>query len=184
MSLIIETERLRLRKYEDRDCADILEYSSDADFWVARNVGWPVSEEGVRKYWESQRDVDPESDPKWLSLVVELKSASKVIGNVGFGVLRTGEHRQGLVGWLLGRQYQGQGLGIEAVGALVTYCFDQLGLHRISARTGSDNTRSWRLMEGLGMRREAHFRESHIIEGEWRDEYIYAILAKEWKGHS
>ena len=38
MNLPIETERLELRKYEDKDLADILEYSSDADFWLARNL--------------------------------------------------------------------------------------------------------------------------------------------------
>jgi RimJ/RimL family protein N-acetyltransferase len=184
MGIPIETKRLRLRKYEDRDCADILEYSADEDFWLSRNVDWPLSEEGVRQYWEAHRDVDPTSDPDWLSLVIELKTEAKVIGNVGFGVIKIGEHRQGSVGWLLGRRYQGLGLAGEAVSALVTYCFDQLGLHRISARTGSDNTRSWQLMERLGMRREAHFKESHIVEGEWRDEFIYAILAKEWSGHS
>ena len=88
------------------------------------------------------------------------------------------------MGWLLGRRYQGRGLATEAVSALVTYCFQNLGLHRISARTGADNASSWRLMERLGMRREADFRESHIVEGEWRDEYIYVILTKEWEGQS
>ena len=79
------------------------------------------------------------------------------------------------------RKYQGQGLATEAVRALVTTCFDQLGFHRISARTGRDNKRSWRLMERLGMRREAHFRESHVVKGEWRDEFVYAVLADEWR---
>ena len=184
MSLVIETQRLQLRKYEDRDSADILEYSSDTDFWLARNLDWAVSDEGVREYWEGQRDVAATIDAKWLSLLVELKSEEKVIGNVGFGVVKNGEHRQGSVGWLLGRQYQRQGLATEAVRALVTYCFTQLGLHRISARTGSENTRSWRLMERLGMRREAHLKESHTVNGEWCDEYIYAVLASEWTDHT
>ncbi|UCG93307.1 MAG: GNAT family N-acetyltransferase [candidate division WOR-3 bacterium] len=181
MNLPIETERLRLRKYEDRDVADILEYSSDADFWVARNLDWPVSEEGVKAYWEVHRDIDPGTDPTWFSLVVELKAEKKVIGHVGIGVIKTGEHRQGMIGWLLGRKYQGQGFATEAVRALVTAGFDQMGLHRIFARTGKDNERSWRLMERLGMRREAHFRESHVMKGEWRDEFIYAILCDEWR---
>lgn len=184
MSLVIDTERLRIREYQDGDAADILEYSSDGDFWVRRNVGWEVSAEGVREYWEGQRDFDPADDPKWLSLVVELKSHAKVIGNVGFGVAETDGLKQGSVGWLLGRPYQGRGLATEAVAALMSYCFEQLGLHRISARTGHDNERSWRLMERLGMRREAHFRESHVVSGEWRDEYVYAILAEEWRGRS
>jgi RimJ/RimL family protein N-acetyltransferase len=63
---------------------------------------------------------------------------------------------------------------------LVTTGFEQLGLHRITARTGRDNKRSWYLMERLGMRREAHFRESHVVKGERRDEFIYAVLADEW----
>jgi len=181
MNLPIETERLELRKYEDKDVADIVEYSSDADFWLDRNLDWPVSEEGVRGYWEAQRDVEPDTDPKWLDLVVELKAEGRVIGHVGIGVIKTGEDRQGTIGWLLGRKYQGQGFATEAARALVTIGFDQMGLHRISARTGSDNVRSWHVMERLGMRREAHFRESHVVKGEWRDEYVYAVLADEWK---
>ena len=181
MNLPIETERLRIRRFEDRDVADILEYSSNADFWLARNLDWPVSTEGVKKYWEAQKDVDPSTYPPWFSLVVELKSERRVIGHVGIGFTKAEGHRQGMIGWLLGRKYQRQGLATEAVRALVTTAFDQLQLHRIFARTGRDNERSWRLMERLGMRREAHFRESHEVRGEWRDEFIYAILADEWK---
>jgi RimJ/RimL family protein N-acetyltransferase len=181
MGLPIETERLLLRKYEDRDVADILEYSSDADPVLARNLDWEVSAEGVKAYWEAQREIDPTTDPKWFSLVVELKAEGKVIGQVGIGVAKTGEHRQGTIGWLLGRKHQGQGLATEAARALLGFGFDHLGLHRISARTGKDNVRSWRLMERLGMRREAHFRESHVVEGEWRDEFVYAVLAEEWR---
>jgi RimJ/RimL family protein N-acetyltransferase len=161
--------------------ADILEFSSDADFWLARNLDWPVSVEGVKEYWEAQRDIDLSTDPEWFSLVVELRAEGKIIGQVGIGVIKTGEHRQGTIGWLLGRKYQGQGFATEAAQALLGFGFDQLGLHRISARTGRDNERSWLLMERLGMRREAHFRESHTMNGKWRDEFIYAVLAEEWR---
>lgn len=181
MSIPFETERLRIRKFEDRDVEDILEYSIDTDFWLARNLDWPASEKGVREYWEAQRDVDLKADPKWCSLVIELKAEGKAIGHVGIGVEKTGEYRQGMIGFLLGRKFQGQGLATEAAGALMDYGFKHLGLHRIAARTGRDNEHSWRLMERLGMRREAHFRESHIVNDEWRDEFIYAILAEEWR---
>jgi RimJ/RimL family protein N-acetyltransferase len=181
MNLPIETERLWLRRYEDRDLADILAYSTDADFWLARNLDWPVSEAGVKAYWEAQRAVDPGTDPGWFSLVVELKAEGKAIGQVGIGVIETGGKRQGTIGWLLGRKYQRQGFALEAARVLMTYGFEQLRLHRISARTAKDNRRSWRLMERLGMRREAHFRESHLVRGVWRDEYIYAVLADEWR---
>jgi RimJ/RimL family protein N-acetyltransferase len=181
MNLPIETTRLLLRKYQDRDLADILAFSADADFWLARNIDWEASEEGVRTYWEAQREIDPHTAPKWLSLLVELKAVGKVIGQVGIGVTVTEGHRQGTMGWLLGRKYQGQGLATEAARALLRFGFEELGLHRIAARTGLDNVRSWQLMERLGMRREAHFRESHVVRGEWRDEVVYALLADEWR---
>jgi RimJ/RimL family protein N-acetyltransferase len=182
MALPIETERLHLRRYQDRDLTDILAFSSDTDYWLARNLDWPVTEEGVRTYWETQRAVDPGTDPEWFALLIELKAEGKAIGQVGLGVVKTGEHRQGTIGWLLGRRYQGQGLATEAAGALLSYGFDELGMHRIVARTGRDNRRSWHLMERLGMRREAHFRKSHRVKGQWRDEFIYAVLAEEWRG--
>jgi RimJ/RimL family protein N-acetyltransferase len=36
-------------------------------------------------------------------------------------------------------------------------------------------------MEKLGMRREAEFRKNVLQKGEWRDSYLYAILAEEWR---
>jgi RimJ/RimL family protein N-acetyltransferase len=52
------------------------------------------------------------------------------------------------------------------------------------ARCDVRNDPSWRLMERLGMRREAHFREHAIFKGEWDQEYIYAILRREWLGRN
>ncbi|MFI6101093.1 GNAT family N-acetyltransferase [Lentzea sp. NPDC051213] len=45
------------------------------------------------------------------------------------------------------------------------------------------NERSWRLMERLGMRREAHFRQCEIVKGEWADTYVYAMLAADHRNH-
>jgi RimJ/RimL family protein N-acetyltransferase len=61
--------------------------------------------------------------------------------------------------------------------------FAGLGLHRIIGRCDARNDASARLMERLGMRREAHFRENEIFKGAWGDEYVYAILAAEWAAH-
>ncbi len=86
MTLPIETKRLLLRKYEDGDVEDIVEYSLAADFWLARNLDWEPTEEGVKAYYEPKRDIYPESYPRWLDLVIELKAESKVVGDVGIGI--------------------------------------------------------------------------------------------------
>jgi RimJ/RimL family protein N-acetyltransferase len=60
------------------------------------------------------------------------------------------------------------------------YGFTSLGLHRIQAGTGAQNVDSWRVMERLGMRREAWLREAERQDGVWQDVVIYAALADEW----
>lgn len=180
MQLPIETHRLLLRKFEERDVRDIVEYSLEADFWLARNLDWQPTEGSVRQYFAAQQGLYPESYPGWLALVVELKAEEKVVGIVGIGVTNR-EQGQATVGWALSGMYQRQGIATEAAKALVAFGFVFMGLHRIAARTGRRNTRSWKLMERIGMRREAHFRESHQVAGEWDDEFIYAILADEWR---
>ena len=59
--------------------------------------------------------------------------------------------------------------------------FDELGLHRIEGRIDARNTPSARVLERLGMRREAHFVQNEFIKGEWTDEVVYAVLAAEWR---
>ena len=78
--------------------------------------------------------------------------------------------------------YHGQGLATEAVRALLGICFDQLGLRRVVAACFTENEPSWRLMERVGMRREAHHvADSLHRDHGWSDEYVYALLADEWR---
>ncbi|CAN0598214.1 unnamed protein product, partial [Laminaria digitata] len=53
--------------------------------------------------------------------------------------------------------------------------------HRVFARCAVGNTRAVRLLKGLGMRLEAHFREHALYRGEWDDELLFAVLRREWR---
>jgi hypothetical protein len=52
---------------------------------------------------------------------------------------------------------------------------------RVVARIEARNTPSARLAERLGMRREAHLVQNEIFKGEWGDELVFAVLAREWR---
>ncbi len=43
------------------------------------------------------------------------------------------------------------------------------------------NSGAIKLLEGLGFRREAHYRQNIFLKGEWGDEYLYALLRSEYK---
>ena len=84
------------------------------------------------------------------------------------------------LGWVIAPAHQGRGYATEAAAALMDYAFDTLGCHRVIATCQPENPASWRVMEKLGMRREAHFRRGLYRDtGEWWDEYFYALLADE-----
>lgn len=85
-----------------------------------------------------------------------------------------------MIGWIIGRAYEGNGFVTEAAVALVDYLFLGEGFHRIYAMTSIDNERSSSVMERLGMRREAHFVRNCCHDGVWCDEVVYALLEEEW----
>ncbi|GHJ60923.1 N-acetyltransferase [Nocardioides sp. OK12] len=89
---------------------------------------------------------------------------------------------QAELGWVLDPAYGGRGLATEALEALLVICFDDLGLRRVAANCYAANEASWRLMERVGMRREAHrVADSLHRDLGWVDSYDYALLAHEWR---
>jgi RimJ/RimL family protein N-acetyltransferase len=47
-------------------------------------------------------------------------------------------------------------------------------------RTEARNVAFARVLEKLGMRREAHFVENEWVKSAWQCELVYAMLASEW----
>jgi aminoglycoside 6'-N-acetyltransferase len=52
--------------------------------------------------------------------------------------------------------------------------------HCVTADCDVRNSRVVALFDRLRMRREAHHVQSSWWKGEWVDEYVYALLAREW----
>ncbi|MEY2847146.1 MAG: hypothetical protein RL076_2692 [Chloroflexota bacterium] len=88
------------------------------------------------------------------------------------------------LGWVIHPGYQRRGYASEAARAVIDYAFGVLDVHRMIATCQPENVASYRVMETIGMRREAHFRQCIHRGGDiWWDEYFYAILALEWQVH-
>lgn len=89
------------------------------------------------------------------------------------------------LGWVLHPAHTGNGYATEAVRELLRHCFVALGIHRVTAGCFTTNDTSWRLMDRVGMRREAHTRRDALHRsGRWLDSYTYAVLADEWTATS
>lgn len=74
-------------------------------------------------------------------------------------------------------QYWGQGVAARAVTAVLWYCWEDLGLHRVEASIQEQNSRSLRFIERLGLIYEGTRRHGAHINGRWRNLRVYSALA-------
>ncbi len=79
-------------------------------------------------------------------------------------------HRQGELGFVFHPLHQGRGYATEAARPILAFAFEELALHRVIGRLEPRNVGSARVLEKLGMRREAHLVESEGVKGEWQSE--------------
>ncbi len=173
------TERLVLRPFEDGDFELLYDLQSRPE--VVRFLYWePRSRaevtQSLAKKMASTR-IEAEGDT--LSLAVIRKSGGPLIGDLTL-MYHSAAHGTAEFGYVFHPDHHGQGFATEATRALVGLAFSHLGLHRVWAGLDARNTRSAALLERLGLRREAHFKENEWVKGEWTDEVIYAVLADEW----
>ncbi len=112
-------------------------------------------------------------------LAVLLKATDELIGDLSL-YRPEGGNRQGEIGFVFHPDHQGHGYATEAGSVILRLAFEELKLHRVFGRTEARNTASARVMEKLGMRREAHLVENEWVKDEWQSELIYAILDREW----
>ena len=174
------TERLTLRPFTRGDVDAVYSYRRRDD--VARFLfDIPLSRDECALAVQNRiNQVALQSEGDRLILGVELSHTGELIGEVSL-IWRSVDWQQGEVGWIFCPDHQGRGYATEAANKLFDLAFGSADLHRLTARCDIRNEKSWRLMERLGMRREAHFREQAIVKGRWDEEYVYAMLWGEWK---
>ncbi|MFD2646534.1 GNAT family N-acetyltransferase [Devosia albogilva] len=176
----IETGRLRLRPFTRGDVDAVHAYRGRED--VARYLFDPAlsREECALAVQQRTTQVNFREAGDRIVLAVDLCSTGLLIGEVSL-IWRNVEARQAEIGWIFDPRVHGRGYATEAAGCLLDLAFGQGDMHRVYARCGAANTASWRLMERLGMRREAHFHEHDWFKGGWDEEFVYAILRREWQ---
>lgn len=174
----IETTRLRLRPLDAADVQDLHIAFSDPE--TMRFMDFPPT----RTIAESARYLAPHLFvlPDWhATWALEFPPTRAVIGFVNY------HHRENWnqrleIGFCLSRHFWGHGLMREAVSALLSYCFAELGMERIEATTNPQNLAAIKLIEGLGFLRESGvMRRRQRVGSEFRDLVMYGLLRGEWQ---
>lgn len=185
--MIIETDRLILRPFLERDAADVFEYLKEpmVNCFACMKLN---------SLEEAKAEMKNRIDEMEYFFAIVLKDTGKVIGEIDAYPEHAEPHDQDGDSpldtfspcWMLNQAYHGKGYAYEAARAFFDYLFREKGARRIYAYVEDYNIQSQHLCEKLGMRREGLFLEfvSFIndFDGkpQYENTYQFAILKKEW----
>jgi len=178
--ITFETKRLILRPFTPDDWQDFYEYESNLETLKFVTTDWTCSEDDAKrltKEWSEYEGV-------WA---VCLKETGKVVGHVDIRPEYDKKFCVYEIGYIFSPVYHGKGYATESLARILQHGFEDLNAHRIIADSYPENTASWKLLERLGLRREAHFVKcwpfGKTADGEthWNDVYFYGILKSEWE---
>lgn len=175
----LTTARLVLRDLRPADAADVLVFRGDP--YVQRFNSEPLKsvEEAAAFIAEAQAG---SAAGHWYGWAITLAGADRVLGGVSLHAWDK-YHRRAEVGYDLAHKFWGQGIGSEAVRAVLHYGFTTLNLNRIEAATIADNHESVRLLRKIGFQLEGIRRGySWEEDGTFHDSAMFGLLHDEFMG--
>jgi len=84
-------------------------------------------------------------------------------------------------GFAIGSPYWGTGVFQEGAEMLVSFAFEQVGVHRLEARAAVRNGRGNGALRKIGAVQEGVLRKSFLKNGEYLDQTLWTILDEDWQ---
>ncbi|TFD24445.1 N-acetyltransferase [Cryobacterium sp. TMS1-13-1] len=108
---------------------------------------------------------------------VILDEDAQVVGRITFSGITYGAFQSCNMGYWVAEENNGRGYATDAVRAMTTRAFEELGLHRVQAETLIPNVRSQRVLQRVGFVRYGLAPAYLKIAGRWQDHLMYQLLA-------
>lgn len=175
---VIETERLVLRPFQTEDAGAMFRnWANDPE--VTKFLTWPIHGD-VSVSGEILEDwIGRYEEPSYYQWAIELKEIHEPIGSIS-AVKVDDKTESATVGYCIGRRFWGQGITAEALGAVVAFFFDQVGMNCVNACHDPHNPNSGKVMRKCGMTWEGTWRARGINNQGRCDECWYSILKEEY----
>jgi len=147
--MILETERLILRRFDESDAENVYLYAKDPD--VGPIAGWPP-----HKSVDESREVIRNVFSGAEAYAVCLKSDNKAIGAIELKLNghtdMTEKDNECELGYWLGKPFWGQGIIPEAVREILRHAFEDIGMNKVWCGYYDGNVKSKRVQEKCGFR--------------------------------
>lgn len=173
---ILTTERLTLREPVLADAANVFAFRGDPQVQKYNDTPLETVEDAKRLIELMSQNY---ANKEWIEWGITLTGTKKVIGLVGYGEWNR-RHNFGSIGYDLAKAYWGQGIGSEAVGAILNFGFERMALNRIEAITLMDNERSITMLKRLGFHLDGVRRQLVLEDDGYHDSAIFSVLADEY----
>ncbi|HKN96651.1 MAG TPA: GNAT family protein [Pseudonocardiaceae bacterium] len=174
-------ELVRLRARIEADVRILDEELHDDVVTAARGTQRPWRPMTPGHSSSHHRVKEPSAEAASFS-VVEL-ATDTLAGTAGLWGIDA-HNRSAHLGLGLRPAFRGKGLGTDIVRVLCHYGFVVLGLHRLQIDTLADNHAMLAAAERVGFRRETVHRQSAWVLGEFLDEVVLGLLAREHDARS
>jgi RimJ/RimL family protein N-acetyltransferase len=175
--VLLQTERLVLRRFQAEDAVAFAAYRSDPQ--VARYQSWaaPVPLEQAERLVAVFAGGSPTA-PGWFQYAIAHRHNDVLIGDVGVNL--HDNLMQAEIGFTLATPWHGKGYAFEALSRVLEHLYTDRNLRRICAECDARNLRSAKLLGRLGFTAEGCRRQHTFIKGEWTDDLLFGMLASEW----
>ena len=176
----LESERLVFRKFRQDDFPIVYDWLSNLENIKYRSSE-PKNEKEVHEYLDWAIKCAEQDECINFRYAVVLKENNALIGSCELAFT---DKDPAELAWELHRNYWKKGYGTEIGNILLELGFETLNLRRIIADCNTLNIGSYRIMELIGMRREAHYvkyyRGNSALDHAWCEKCLYAIMQEEW----
>lgn len=175
---VLATKNLLLRPPNIIDAPLMVEYfcknkirysetSADVNVFEYNNIFF---EKLIRRYlieWKSGVSI---------RFLIFLQRDSSLIGDVSLTRIVMNPFYSCSIGYRICSEYEGFGYASEAVGSAIFFAFKMLKLKRVNAICSPGNSRSIKLLEGVGFKQDGFVGNCILINGLWRDQILYGIV--------
>jgi len=175
----LKSDRLKLVEITDNDLEDIHSLHSLPEVDEFNTLGIPGDLRETKEFMQPIIKDRLSEKRKHICWSVREINQDKFLGLAGL-VISADRFKMAEIYFKLLPGFWGKGYATELANRIFQFGFSDLDLHRIEAGVATENAKSIRVLEKLGMTREGIRRKILPIRGEWKDNFHYAILDEEF----
>ena len=173
---MIKTERLSIEKITQKDLENIHNLNSFPEVDEYNTLGIPENFETTKNFIEPLiLEMEKENISRYTFKIL---FEDKFIGLTGI-VGGNPKYKKAEIWFKFNPSYWNKGFATETTRALISFCFNEMNLHRIEAGCAVDNVASKKVLENCGFILEGTQRQNLPLKTGWSDNYEYGLLIED-----